>query len=113
VWLHHFHSSDQHQQLHSHPFRFGLAFVLFGGYTEEKITNQFGKITTKLIKPFTFNLISSSDFHRVDLMNETKGAWTIFITGPRLFKDGKPDWYFIDRDSRKIEHWTSNPEAIP
>lgn len=106
LFLHFFHSSDQKQELHSHPFLFGLSFVLSGGYYEERIVN--GQITKRHVRPFTFNLLTRKDFHRVDLVDETKGAWTIFLAGPR-----SPDWFFMDRDSGLVTHYTKNPEAIP
>lgn len=41
VYLHHFHSSDQGDELHSHPWSWGLSLVLAGGYVEERVVNPF------------------------------------------------------------------------
>jgi len=156
IYLHHFHSSDQGDELHNHPWT-GLSFVLAGGYSEEKVSNPFfidvkarnereekRKQVTSLnmrynpleiddgfccchphVEPTTedlppldiqrhevragrFNLIKSSDFHRVDLLDEEKGAWTLFFTGRR-----NKDWGFLDRHTKEFKDWRLNPEAIP
>lgn len=118
VFLHHFHSSDQKNELHSHPFKWGFGFVLSGGYFEERLLNtpykKDAKIIKKHVKPFSFNFLTYKDFHRVDLVDEQKGSWTLFVTGRRLFDEaGKPDWGFIDRDTLEYSHFSNNPEAIP
>jgi hypothetical protein len=53
-------------------------------------------------------LPKTTDFHRVDLRDEKKGAWTIFFTGPR-----SKDWGFLDRHTKEFKDWRLNPEAIP
>lgn len=163
IYLHHFHSSDQGDELHNHPWSWGLSLVLSGGYSEERIVNPYyidvkarnerdasrvefkrmiassGKIDLKYnpleidegfccsvmhertaddlppldivrreIKPGKLNLIKTTDFHRVDLHDEQKGAWTIFFTGPR-----SKDWGFLDRHTKEFKDWRLNPEAIP
>src|SRR5271156_960880 len=68
IFLHHFHRSDMdvgtdgYGLLHNHPWG-GLSFILLGGYKEEK-RNADGTISVKIVKPFTFNFISRSTFHR-------------------------------------------------
>jgi hypothetical protein len=153
IYLHHFHSSDQGDELHNHPWT-GLSFVLAGGYSEERVSNPFFidvkarderkqrhvasldlaydplaveecwcgphgpertaadlpplNIRRREIKPGRFNLIRSFDFHRVDLHDEEKGAWTLFFTGRR-----NKDWGFLDRRTKEFKDWRTNPEAIP
>ena len=159
IYLHHFHSSDQGDELHNHPWT-GLSFVLAGGYSEEKVHNPWyidikardernakreaikqsirsgdykynpleidddfccalvGErtgadlppldIQRHDVKPGRFNLIRSSDFHRVDLRDEERGAWTLFFTGRR-----NKDWGFLDRHTKEFKDWRLNPEAIP
>jgi hypothetical protein len=113
IFIHHFHRSDMdigvdgQGLLHSHPWS-GLSFVLSGGYREER-RNSDGSVSVKIVKPFSFNYISKNDFHRVDLLDEKKGAWTIFFTGPR---SKKVDWYFWDRFLNKIIPWNEIPGAI-
>lgn len=161
IYLHHFHSSDQGDELHNHPWT-GLSFVLAGGYSEERVRNPYfidvkerqereakraefkrmvasGNFDLKYnpleiddgfccavmhertadelppldivrheVKPGRFNFIGSSDFHRVDLRDEEKGAWTLFFTGRR-----NKDWGFLDRHTKEFKDWRLNPEAIP
>ena len=129
IYIHHFHSSDQGIELHSHPWRWGLSIVLSGGYVEERSHNptiweldEHGTeiaighpvvkhqihIERRNIKPGTINVIRSTDFHRVDLNDEIKGAWTLFFAGPRTFS-----WGFLNRNTAEYKDWKSNPEAIP
>lgn len=113
VFLHHFHSSDLEVDenglgiLHSHPFTGSFSLVLVVGYSEEKLMKD-GSIQRRQIRPWTFNIITKNNFHRVDL---NKGeAWTLFFTGPRT-KNG--DWFFWNRSSGELKHWSKSPNAIP
>jgi hypothetical protein len=128
VYLHHFHSSDQGDELHSHPWSWGLSLVLAGGYFEERSRNpghwsaggrhpeapdgmtmeSTVPIEKRDIKPGRLNLIKVTDFHRVDLKDEKRGAWTLFFTGPR-----STDWGFLNRHTSEFTDWRRNPEAIP
>lgn len=121
IYVHHFHSSDQKMKLHNHPWSWGLSFVLSGGYYEERVRNpnvwtedEPVIISDKLnvekrdVKPGSFNMIRTSDFHRVDLKDEKRGAWSIFFAGPR-----SKDWGFLDRNTSEFKHFSKNPEAIP
>lgn len=131
VYLHHFHSSDQGDELHSHPWSWGLSYVLAGGYVEERSRNPrtwtvFDElnyaankewiepwvkpvpIEKRDIRPGGLNLIRVTDFHRVDLKDEKIGAWTLFFTGPR-----SADWGFLNRHTSEFTDWRRNPEAIP
>lgn len=112
VYLHHFHSSDQGDDLHNHPWAWGLSLILAGGYSEEYRDDWDGKcgwtVARREKRPGQLNLIRSYDFHRVDLHDETRGAWTLFFTGPRT-----QDWGFWDRHTQTFKDWRENPEAIP
>lgn len=130
IYLHHFHSSDQGDELHSHPWKWGLSFVLAGGYWEERsrdpMTWEFDPrnplkgdnpfphrafpvpIEKRDIRPGGLNLIKVTDFHRVDLKDEKNGAWTLFFTGPR-----STEWGFLNRHTSEFKDWRTNPEAIP
>ena len=113
IFIHHFHRSDMDMGtnglglLHCHPWS-GLSFVIFGGYKEERREAD-GSISIRIIKPFTFNYLSKSTFHRVDLLNEKDGAWSIFFTGSRTKNS---DWYFWDRISNKTINWRDVAGAI-
>jgi hypothetical protein len=97
--LHHFHQSDSTTKLHNHGWTWGLSFVLVGGYSEEKLVGD--QVIPRTIKPFSFNFIRPSEFHRVDLLEQD--AWTIFIRGPRL-----KEWFYKDRTSHEIVKWNEH-----
>lgn len=113
IFVHHFHRSDMDigenglGLLHSHPFERSVSFVLSGGYREERRAAD-GTIYTKLVKPFSFNFISKKDFHRVDLLNEKDGAWSIFFTGSRR----NNSWQFWDRTTNQFIDWKDVVGAI-
>jgi len=133
IYLHHFHSSDQGDELHNHPWAWGLSFVLAGGYVEERASDPvtwemqpykspFGDsyikeigmpgspvyIEKRDIRPGSFNLITPKIFHRVDLRDEEAGAWSIFFTGGRT-----KSWGFLNRHTSEFTDFRKNPEAIP
>lgn len=93
--------------LHCHPFDWSFSFVLSGGYIEERRRSD-GSVYTKLVKPFSFNFLSKKDFHRVDLLDENRGAWTIFFTGSRK----NNSWQFWDRTTKEFIDWKSVVGAI-
>lgn len=107
LFLHRFHSSDRGDQLHDHPWAWGLSLVLSGGYSEERRQPD-GTVARTEKRPGSLNLIRGTDFHRVDLLDERRGAWTLFLVGPRT-----KDWGFWDRVTGRFTDWRENPEAIP
>jgi hypothetical protein len=113
IFIHHFHRSDMDiganglGLLHCHPFDWSFSFVFSGGYREERRAAD-GTVYTKLVKPFSFNFISKKDFHRVDLLDENRGAWTIFFTGSRK----NNSWQFWDRTTNQFIDWKSIVGAI-
>lgn len=113
IFIHHFHRSDMDigvdgfGLLHCHPFTNSVSFILSGGYREER-KHPDGSITIRTVKPFTFNFISNKDFHRVDLLDEEKGAWSIFITGSRK----NNSWGFWDRVSKEFIDWKQVVGAV-
>jgi len=106
IFIHHFHRSDMDigvdgfGLLHCHPFSNSVSFILSGGYIEER-RNEDDTVSKRIVKPFTFNFISNKDFHRVDLLNEKNGAWSIFFTGSRK----NNTWGFWDRVSKEFIDW--------
>jgi hypothetical protein len=111
IYLHHFHSSDQGDELHNHPWEWGLSLILAGGYSEEfreGFTQDSWWVNRREKGPGQLNLIRAGDFHRVDLHDEQKGAWSLFFAGPRT-----SDWGFWDRHTKEFKDWRTNPEAIP
>jgi len=135
IYLHHFHSSDQGEELHNHPWAWGLSIILAGGYYEERAHNpvtwemqpytplpgtgeghikEIGLPGTPVyiekrdIKPGKVNIISPRDFHRVDLKDEKNGAWSLFFAGTRT-----KSWGFLNRHTSEFTDFRKNPEAIP
>lgn len=127
IYIHHFHSSDQFQNLHSHPWSWGLSFVLSGGYFEERVVWErdfsykhidgtvdtsilMPKIIKRHMKPGCINLLRARDMHRVDLCDEKKGAWSLFVAGRRPKRSS--EWGFMDRDTFRYRDWRTEPGAI-
>jgi len=94
--LHKFVASDQPGELHCHPWRWSISFIIAGSYKEtrarpiEMIRGVRGvakdKITLSDKKERTFepgdnNWISHDDYHRVEIL--TPEVWTLFLHGPR------------------------------
>lgn len=96
IYLHQFHRSDDDLALHNHPWRWALSFILVGGYREERRWGT--QVIRRDVKPFSFNFIRGSDFHRVDL--HERDAWSIFIVGPKI-----SSWGFWDRHTGEFVEW--------
>lgn len=96
IYLHCFESSDEDRELHNHPWKISISFILSGKYLEEKLVN--GKIARRLMKPGKINIVRDREFHRIDLLD--KKVWTLFISGPKT-----QDWGFVDRNTEKYESW--------
>ena len=98
VYLHRFYRSDADRELHNHPWRWALALILRGGYTEEYQQQLLwaGKplgqpwIEKRVMRPGSLNVITHETFHRVELLHPDRGAWSLFVAGPRF-----RDWGFV------------------
>ena len=98
LFLHRFHRSDDDHALHSHPWRWAVAYVLVGGYSEERRVGD--QVVRRDVRPGCLNFFFFSDtFHRVDLYEED--AWSLFLVGPKT-GDG---WHFWDRDTKMRCGW--------
>jgi len=93
--------------LHNHPFNWSVSFVLKGGYKEERRAAD-GTVYTKIVKPFSFNWITKDVFHRVDLLDENEGCWSIFLTGSRRGNT----WGFWDRVTKAFIPFNTVAGAI-
>jgi len=89
VYLHYFHMGDPDASLHNHPFDSSFSIILTNGYLEERWDKSTEQVVLNTLRPGDFNIIRQNDFHRVDLRNPTKGAWTIFFSGTKV-----SDWGF-------------------
>jgi hypothetical protein len=96
LYLHNFHRSDDDGELHNHPFKWSVSFVLVGGYSEERrlfdpATGE-STVIRRRVRPWSLNWIFASTFHRVDLV--AGEAWSLFLVGPLV-----QDWGFWCRTS--------------
>lgn len=117
IYLHHFHASDGDRSLHDHPW-YGFSLIVKGGYVEERAIDTgwrrkdggivLSPTQRRIYKPGMWNLIGKKDFHRVELLNEIDGAWSLFFAGPR-----NRAWGFVDRATGKFTHHSEVPGAIP
>jgi hypothetical protein len=90
--------------LHNHPFQGkSYSLILTVGYCEERYVEG-GEIEQRMVLPGDINVIDEKVFHRVQLMNEARGVFTLFYTNGRKDKDN--NWFFLDRETRKKYHWT-------
>jgi hypothetical protein len=97
LYLHHFHRSDRAFALHNHPWRWAYAFILAGGYREERREAD-DTVRTLTRRPGSLVRIRDLDFHRVDLI--AKDSWSLFLAGPKV-----ANWGFWDRDSKEFTPW--------
>jgi hypothetical protein len=96
VFLHRFVSSDQKGEIHSHPWKWSVSFILAGRYRETRAKGRYrrhGKVhigskTVRVFFPGMMNIIEKDDFHRVEILD--KEVWTLFIHGQRI-----QDWGFV------------------
>jgi hypothetical protein len=96
IYLHRFFRSDPDEELHSHPWKWAIAIVLAGGYTEERRVGD--RVITKRRGPGSINLILADDYHRVDLIGDD--SWSLFIAGPKV-----KGWFFWCRERLVRTPW--------
>jgi hypothetical protein len=98
LYLHNFHRSDDDGELHNHPFKGSVSLVLVSGYSEERriFDPASGEscVIRRRVRPWTFNFIFFSTFHRVDLIDGQE-AWSLFLVWG-LTGDG---WGFWNRET--------------
>lgn len=95
--LHYFHRSDEDQETHGHPWKWVVSLVLTGGYRD--IRQEGRKYKRSVLTPGSINFIKQMTFHRVELLDPRRGAWTLFLSGPVV-----DTWFFKTPDGREV-HW--------
>lgn len=106
LYLHRFHRGDDGAELHSHPWRWAVSFILKGGYIEERRfiartedpPDYAVEVFSHMVRPWSLNVLTHRDFHRVDLFDGD--AWSLFLVGP-IFKS----WGFWDRVTKIYTPW--------
>ncbi len=108
IFLHKFHKGDSARELHNHPWAWAFSIVLAGGYREERrsvhpfeggVPRRY-RVSARAFPPLSINVLHAYDYHRVDLLEEKKGCWSIFVAGPRT-----QSWGFWNRDTGKFTPW--------
>jgi len=99
IYLHYFYRGDKDLELHNHPWKRAVSFILTGGYYEERREpNYFGegihRVLTHNVTPGSFNIIGADDFHRIEKKPNVDHVWTLFFTGTRA-----QDWGFWNRNT--------------
>lgn len=89
-YLHRFVSSDSEEHLHNHPWRYGAALILSGGYTEERAFDICPHVAgsgclTQKVRRGWYNRVDGNTIHRI--MDALPGTWTLFVHGPRATVD--------------------------
>lgn len=101
VFVHKFHRSDWDEELHNHPWKWAMALILRGGYSEERRVRDL--VVRRECRPGSLNFIKNDTFHRVDLYDST--CWTLFVAGRKT-----ADWGFWDRVTGKFVPWREHVE---
>lgn len=96
--LHHFHRSDEDQELHTHPWAWAIALQLAGGYSEERRVGN-GVVRTRF-GPGSIVFLRADTAHRVDLLDPALGSWSLILTGPIT-----ASWGFYDRRTWTFTSW--------
>ncbi len=77
LFLHYFYRSDADRDLHNHPWDWAVSLILRGGYYEHTGWD------IDEYPPGSTNMLLSNSFHRVELLDERAGCWSLFVAGPR------------------------------
>lgn len=100
IFLHHFYRGDQDRSSHNHPWRSSISLILAGGYFEHRYVPNERSWHSRAYFPGQFNKIGQNDFHRVDLIDEKNGVWSLFCAFEAV-----QDWGFWDTDNDKFIPW--------
>lgn len=98
-YLHRFIRDDSEPHLHNHPWVKGFSFILWGSYTEERVTDldplQPQGALTKQCNCRWFNVVNGATFHRI--ISVKRGTWSLMCHGERHPTKG---WGFLSSESR-------------
>jgi hypothetical protein len=111
VYLHKFESSDEDEELHSHPWT-ATSLILSGGYLEERRATIRGAFPDGLdvyevvrtpFRPGQINRLHPDTFHRVRLFGDE--CWTLIVVGDRV-----QDWGFWSPTTGEFEGWREHAQ---
>lgn len=92
VYLHHIRKSDDDRALHDHPWA-SLSLML-KGVLREHYCDRRGDFGCRFLRRWRWTYRSPTFAHRLEVIDEI-GAWTLFLTGPRVREWGfwcKEQW---------------------
>jgi hypothetical protein len=100
--LHHFHRSDEDLELHTHPWAWAVAIQLAGGYREERRERRIwgDVVRVHVRRPGHVVFLRADTAHRVDLLDEARGSWSLILTGQVV-----ASWGFWDRETGRETPW--------
>lgn len=93
VFVHRIHRPDSDRDPHNHPWPWGLSLILWGGYTELRVTRpelegqprvgvSLGQVNRWEFGPVRWlNWIGRGVYHRITWV--APNTWTLFLAGPR------------------------------
>lgn len=105
IVLHRFVDSDPDRGFHDHPWQYGKALLLAGGYDELLVPKQDSPRAERVRRsfgPLQVNSINPHQFHRV-LLAPNRHAWSLFLMGPRA----KPWGFLAHREAHRYDVATS------
>ncbi len=107
VFLHHFVGSDARTVFHDHPWTWGVALVLRGGYTEESRDRDGTTFARRWLGAGRINVLLPGVFHRVEL-RDGRPAWTLFIHARKVRR-----WGFLDSVTGAFAFWSPSDRRYP
>jgi hypothetical protein len=90
LYLHYHHRGEPDIAMHSHPYGWCVSVVLTNGYVEERWDAETKSMGVRELRPGSMSLIRADDFHRIQLSDPRRGAWTLFLAGRRV----REEWGF-------------------
>jgi hypothetical protein len=105
AFLHHILGDDAPAVFHDHPWSWGVAIVLRGGYFEERCDRRGANRVSRWLGLGSINMLRPGVFHRVEL-RDRRSAWTLFVhtraTRRWGFLDSVGSFRFWSRDSARL-----------
>ena len=78
MYLHHFVASDPDEEVHSHPWAWGVSLILAGGYREHRCTGD-APAVVRDYHAGDVNVFTAADLHRVELLGPD--CWSLLLVG--------------------------------